>query len=352
MVYSHKTILEKWFDRLDRIKEGETFNLYIDNPFCISRCSYCKYRGFLVRENKAAYRRYYSDFLPNHIRKFSSLIEKRKPDSAYFGGGTANLMTAEMMKKIFELIPGFSSIKNKVFEGEPSLMNNRKIELIKENEFSYVSLGIQSFDEKLLKENKRKGYKGVPIKEYIKDIQSAGTKVNCDLMAFLGKGSPAEDMKRLECDFRKLFEEYSPDIITTYPKTSFLQREMGDRGEDLAIKLRKMLLRLAREYGLNPFGALEFGKEEIGKHYYYDLKVTKINRDEIGKVMLYKSTSPPHQAKWQNTLSLGGFKDHMPYSYFGREFAYWNVNTNWRMRYSDRPGSAALFSEEKCKTCE
>ncbi len=327
MFFSKEEILKSWENKVKSFSENEVFSVYIDNPFCINQCLYCKHTGNPHKDYTKECKDYYENLLPQQIREFNFLLEERTPDTIYFGGGTSSIMSAKNMKDIFSTISNFKKIKGKVFECSPNLLTEEKIDIIIENEFTYVSFGIQSFKEEVLAFNKRANYKNVPLKDYIKKFEEAGVKVNCDLMIFIGedKGKVSE-IKRLEEDCIELLEEYRPSLLTIYPETLFL-KENKERGVFLSKELRKLILQLAEKYNLNHWNwHLSLEDEHIEKEMEICYHLGTPTTEEMDRVKKYDSTGPPNQRENQNVLSLGGFRHHRPYSYHGRDFVYYNIN--------------------------
>ena len=79
------------------------------------------------------------------------VLSNAKIQAIYFGGGTASLMNVDVMKRIFDAIPNFKEIKNKAIEFHPSTLSAEKVQTIIDYKFSFVSIGIQTFDEEMLK---------------------------------------------------------------------------------------------------------------------------------------------------------------------------------------------------------
>ncbi len=352
MFYSEEEIIVTWAERIKKIKKNEVFSLYVDNPFCVNQCLYCKHTGADYKKNFKDCRLYYEKLLPHQITAFSPLLKTKTADTIYFGGGTSSIMTSEDMKNIFDVIGNFKNIENKVFECSPNLLSKEKANLLIQNNFTYVSFGIQSFKKEVLDFNGRMSYDNIPLKEYIKAFEDAGVAVNCDLMIFIGedKGQLSE-IKRLEEDLIKLLEEYQPSFITIYPETLFL-KENRKRGVFLSKELRKMILSIADKYNLNHWNwHLSLEEEDIEREMEVCYHLTIKSEESIMKAKKYDSTGPPNQREEQNVLSFGGYKNHRPYSYHGRDFLYYNINDNNDKFYyygekRDKPTEPLFFAIE------
>ena len=155
MEYTLDELKEIWKDKINGFRDKDIFCLYIDNPFCIKKCKFCIYSPTETKIGSDLYKKYYTEMLPGEIEKFKEILNLRVPDSIYFGGGTASLMTEEIMEDIFSKIPNFKEIKNKVFENHPAMLTKRKIDIFAKYNFTYLSFGIQSFNKEIILEQSR-----------------------------------------------------------------------------------------------------------------------------------------------------------------------------------------------------
>ncbi len=325
--FSEEDILNIWDIKISNIREEETFNVYIDNPFCVQECAYCKHTGSLIKDHVQDFKKYYNTVLPKQIKSFSKILRKTIPDTVYFGGGTPSAISSSQMDEIFLSLPNFKKIPNKVFECNPNLLDEKKIELLTNNNFSYVSFGIQSLREDVLRYNNRTGYKNTPLKEYIKEFKDNNVLVNCDLMAFIAENKTSfQEIERVERDLVDLIEDYKPSMITVYPESLFLQEDIK-RGVRMSKDLRKMILRISEKYNLNHYDYhLSLEDSDIKKEMEICYHLGMVTSEEMYRVKQYDSSGPPSQSGKQNCLAIGGFKHHRPYSYHGQDFIYSNLN--------------------------
>lgn len=144
---------EKIFDKVNEYPSTKNV-MYIHIPFCVTRCSYCPYyttpyNSTLVKE--------YLECLEKEIHKFKDTAYAKSTvfDSIYFGGGTPSLLNSEEIKRITHtLFSNFNFATNGEFsfESNPSTLTEDKIIALKNSGINRVSLGIQTFNNRLLKE--------------------------------------------------------------------------------------------------------------------------------------------------------------------------------------------------------
>lgn len=317
---------------IDNAREKyKAFAMYIDSPFCLSRCKFCKHSGSITKIGSKEYNQYFYEYLPRLINFFKPVFEKRIPDTAYFGGGTASIMTSEIMENIFSSIPNFKDIKMKTFECHLNTIDDEKIAKLVEYNFSRISFGVQSFDEKTLVLNNRKNLSVEDTKKYVSIFHKNGIIVNLDLMVFIGENDD-DDILRLIKDIKIATNTIRPSEITIYPETFKLVNDKENRVE-LVKKLRKSITKhLAQfnQYNLyNMEGFLDFSN--IEENYLFVIRL--INNEFKDYEMQYVGTSfPNHPKNSQNLLGLGAYGSHGAYSYINGLYVH-EINENWNTKY-------------------
>lgn len=359
---SFKPIERAWINK--RWDKNEGFNIYIHNPFCIARCSYCKHKGNKIVVNSNLYKKFYEYYLPKEIKKFEKVLLSHPIDSIYFGGGTPSIMSTKTMKDIFEAIPNFKKIPVKIFEAHPALMSKSKMDLLIENNFGggYVSFGVQSFDEEVLKSQNRIYVSPEKLKEKVEYLQKNNIKVNCDLLALIN-GYELKDLWLLKKDMETLSSIVHPDIIAVYPlsqaftiehtllneknPTPRQEYKQNEFNYKFCVELRKIILdftdrhkdyiSVSKKITLEDL-AIE-RKVELLKERYNTLFITTMEEEEFDKRHSYPLTPPPENPPHQNVLSFGAygsnsnFFENNPYSYINSNFVYYSANREWETIY-------------------
>lgn len=335
-VYDLLRFKNDWVDVLkkdDSFWEDKTFGLYIANPFCISKCNFCIYNPTVTKIGSDIYTKYYKDFLPSVISFFNDLFDIRVPKSIYFGGGTVNVMSPEILKDICFSINRFSEIKYKHIECNPLLLTEHMMETIVELGFDFVSLGVQTFNEEILLKESRKNPFLTKLKDIVGYFQEHKIIVNCDLLAFLKTGE-LRDLEVLKNDLELLKEEVLPDVINIYP---MYQRFNGRT--DSVLRLTKNMQRFK---GLRKT-VIEFLNDEkyqAVSDVYYDMseeslfgfgianyKLVKASSFvKYSEVYSYNSSGYEYRLEEDFNLGLGGYGDNIPYSYFGINNFYYMYN--------------------------
>lgn len=122
--------------------------IYIHVPFCRSKCRYCAFNSII---GGAEIRAAYVDALCNEInlRDDNSAVE-----TIYFGGGTPTTLTLAQLEKILGAVRKNFRVDNRVeitIEANPGTVDENYLRGLQMLGFNRISLGVQSFDDALLK---------------------------------------------------------------------------------------------------------------------------------------------------------------------------------------------------------
>lgn len=122
--------------------------IYIHIPFCSDICFYCDFNKVLYKEKNVDA---YLDSLAYEISLYN--INCEEIESIYVGGGTPSSLNMSQLIKLFEIIDvkRFRNLKEFSFEVNPDQLDEDKIIILKENRVNRISLGVQSFDDEILK---------------------------------------------------------------------------------------------------------------------------------------------------------------------------------------------------------
>ena len=133
--------------------------VYIHSPFCKEQCSYCTFKGSMFEKN--AFQRYYSEYLPHMIKFYEPVLSSGLIRNYFWGGGTPSLMTPEIMRNIFDLIPNFKECPRKLMEFHmaDNRFHKEQLDVISEYNFNTVVACVQSFDGEVVKQQKRRAPK-------------------------------------------------------------------------------------------------------------------------------------------------------------------------------------------------
>ena len=130
-------------------------SMYIHIPFCKNICKYCDFCKMY----------YQKDWAKNYLYELKNEINKKyknnKLKTLYIGGGTPSSLSFNELDVLFEKIDKFSFYKNYEFTFECNVedINEDLLLYLKAKRVNRLSIGIESFNKKILKKLGRKSYK-------------------------------------------------------------------------------------------------------------------------------------------------------------------------------------------------
>lgn len=192
--------------------------IYIHIPFCKQACSYCDFY-FLTREKL---RQPFVEALLFEINsydntKFSEEIVR----TIYLGGGTPSLLNKKQLESIFESLHSVFDIDAEeiTMELNPDDVTGDHLAMIQDLGVNRASMGVQSFDKKLL-EFMHRAHNPEEAFSALEALQKTGFPT---FTADLIYGNPGQSVETLEQDIDKLLSFDPPHIsaysLTIEPKT-------------------------------------------------------------------------------------------------------------------------------------
>lgn len=121
-------------------------SLYIHIPFCKSKCKYCDFLSF----PKSEYVNAYKEALLKEINAFDCNDTVK---SIFIGGGTPSLIDSSIIAEIMESLGKFHITKNAeiTIEANPGTLTDNKLKTYRENGINRISMGLQTWQDSLLK---------------------------------------------------------------------------------------------------------------------------------------------------------------------------------------------------------
>ena len=188
--------------------------LYIHTPYCPQKCKYCICKSTACK-NSSVVEEYAKDALIKQIEEDCEFLEKAQFDEVYFGGGTPTYIPANLLKKIFDSIPNFKSIRKKCIEASPNTLSHEHLELFNTYEFDFLSVGIQSLQRDVCKWQNRYWINHKQLEQMSEILKKAGLYFNYDLIAYMGKGD-FRDIPGFEEDLNYIMSVCKPTSINIH----------------------------------------------------------------------------------------------------------------------------------------
>ncbi len=204
------------------LRPGEELSLYIHIPFCRSLCPFCCFNRYLFKEDPA--RQYFIN-----LKKELDIYAERGFvfSEFYFGGGTPTVMMDELLAFIDYLRRKFK-VRQISLETTPQELTTKTVDALKEAGIGRLSLGVQSFDDEMLKSMGRVLCTGQQAQESLLLAQGQFPTVNIDLIF----NFPFQTLDKFATDI-SLVKKLGIDQVTFYPlmpsphKQSALERRFA-----------------------------------------------------------------------------------------------------------------------------
>ena len=188
--------------------------LYLHLPFCRKRCKFCYFKVFTDKNSHDVER--YLAALSSEIELVSKLpvMGDRPFRFVYFGGGTPSFLSPKQLTRLVDRLRAnisWDKAEEVTFECEPGTLNELKVHTLRELGVTRISLGVEHFDDSILRENGRAHESGEIYKSW-PWIQAAGFyNTNIDLIA--GMVGDTDEKWR---DAVKRAVDLAPDSVTIY----------------------------------------------------------------------------------------------------------------------------------------
>lgn len=172
--------------------------IYLHIPFCQSICNYCDFPKVFYNKTQADL---YLEQLINEINSYD--INATDIESIYIGGGTPSVLSEEQLTYLFDnlRLERFTNLKEFSIEVNPESLTSSKIKLFQKYGLNRISMGVQTFNDDLLKHLNRQHNQELVINK-IKQLQNNGfSNISIDLMIGLENQSLEmvyDDLKIIE----------------------------------------------------------------------------------------------------------------------------------------------------------
>lgn len=189
------------------IKNDKLIDLYINIPFCPSKCSYC---SFISSEFKAV-EKIIPDYISTLIKEINAVKKIVKENAyiiktIYIGGGTPTVLSAEQLEKILNEL-NFGVNEFTVECGRPDTITKEKLDVLKKYGVTRISINPQTFADSTLKRIGRK-HTAKDVIEAYKLAIDYDFSINMDIIA----GLPGESLRGFKKTIQTLLDLYPGNI--------------------------------------------------------------------------------------------------------------------------------------------
>ncbi|WGS63914.1 radical SAM family heme chaperone HemW [Marinitoga aeolica] len=180
--------------------------LYIHIPFCKSKCLYCDYPSTTNNRIQDKYFEYL-------LKEIDLVNYNGKIKTVFLGGGTPTYVSIKHIDRLFRKLNNLYSEFDPIeitIESNPETLNEEKLHEYYSLGINRLSMGIQTFDNDILKAMNRL-YNNEIIERNYYLARRYFSNINFDFIL----GLPGDNMKILENNLR-LVERLKPDHVSYY----------------------------------------------------------------------------------------------------------------------------------------
>lgn len=195
---------------MDRILK-RPLSLYIHIPFCIKKCAYC---DFLSAPASAAIQKEYVKALKCEIAAEAESGAGYEVVSVFFGGGTPSILETGEIKGILKTISNVFCLRQNAeitVECNPGTLDKEKLCSYQQAGVNRLSIGLQSADNKELKEIGRIHTWEDFLHSYDMAREQGFANINVDLISAL----PGQSLASYENTLKKVIA-LQPEHISAY----------------------------------------------------------------------------------------------------------------------------------------
>ena len=263
----------------------KAWGIYVHIPYCIQKCGYCDFVSAPIcgaAEEMASY----AAALRAEILREAPLLRARWGDAAtvYIGGGTPTALPAALLTRIIKVLTSAAGMPAEcTVEANPGTVDEIYLAQLKAAGVSRISLGVQSFDDALLRVIGRIHTAAEAERAFHAARRAGFTNISLDLMYGLPQQT-LEDLKRSVAAAIAL----SPEHISVYGLTV-------EEGTPFAA---------AAERGCLPLPQAE-DEEAMYEHIVHTLPACGYRRYEISNFARPGFESCHNLSYWKNVPYLG-----------------------------------------------
>jgi oxygen-independent coproporphyrinogen-3 oxidase len=281
-------------------------HIYVHIPFCARICPYCAFYKDLLDRSQTS--RFCEAILRELDRQCASFT--LSPETIYFGGGTPTALTTSQLEFVLE---GFrerldlSSLVEWTIEANPGSVSARKAVLLRRLGITRVSLGVQSWDNDLLKLLGRE-HNSQQAEQSFQILRAAGfSNINVDLMF----GLSGQTIEQWKSTLQKTIA-LQPDHISAYCLTYeedtefFLRHARGEllQDTDTDAAFFEMAMSILEDAGYEHYEISNYARPGFSSAHN---RAYWLGKDYLGIGPSAFSTVEMH--RWQNVCDYRDYTD-------------------------------------------
>jgi oxygen-independent coproporphyrinogen III oxidase len=247
-----------------------SFSLYIHIPYCVSKCPYCDFNSHVVAQIPE---QSYTDNLLRELEFFGGRDEwrGRTVQSIFFGGGTPSTFEPQNIRKLLTAVAATFTFEvdcEITLEANPGTVDSEKFFGYRDAGVNRISVGVQSFQPRLLKFLGRIHSADEAKRALITVKQANFNSFSFDLIY----ANPGQTLAELEADLDAALE-FQPPHLSAYNLTfeegtpfhhEYRSGKMRNLSEDEEIAMAELIEVKLSEAGLKRYEISNYARS--GRH--------------------------------------------------------------------------------------
>lgn len=237
---------------------------YLHIPFCEHICHYCDFNKFYLKGQPVDE---YLQALEQEMILTLHQYPTNQLDTIFVGGGTPTSLNEKQLERFCESIIRNLPMGNNVeftFEANPGDLTKGKLQILKDAGVNRLSLGVQTFNDELLKSIGRV-HRAKDVYQTVENAKSTGFQnISIDLIFSLPTQTITDFKESLTEAFTLDIQHYSAYSLIIEPKTVFynlLQKgKLPTPGEDTEAAMYELLMEEMEQHGYSQYEISNFSK--------------------------------------------------------------------------------------------
>ena len=263
-------LVKRIIDEQRGIREIDEKNvdLFVNIPFCVSRCSYCSFLSGILPQKK----KYVLPYVENLIKEIDLAKRIIKSNSLnlraiYIGGGTPTALSVDEIRPVLKELSEINAFEFTVESGRPDTITSEKLELFKDYGVNRICVNPQTFNDKTLTLINRKH----TVKQIYETYDLAlnyGFDINMDLIAMLPDETEKDILNSVTCAAKLAPANVTLHTLALKRGSVFSEKMYNNFSVD-AQRIIENAYKILTDYGYNPY-------------YLYRQKYTSGNLENTG----------------------------------------------------------------------
>ncbi|PEQ96683.1 coproporphyrinogen III oxidase [Bacillus sp. AFS006103] len=237
---------------------------YLHIPFCEHICHYCDFNKVFLKGQPVDE---YLKALDQEIQMTVNQFPAGNLETIFVGGGTPTSLNEQQLYRFCDSINRNlpkSETMEFTFEANPGDLTKEKLEILKDAGVNRLSLGVQTFNEELLKKIGRV-HKAKDVYQTIDNAKKIGFEnISIDLIFSLPTQTIRDFKESLTEAFSLDITHYSAYSLIIEPKTVFYnllkKGKLPTPGEDVEAAMYELLMEEMEKHGFSQYEISNFSK--------------------------------------------------------------------------------------------